>query len=275
MAGFKLALIVISYFGLGSVAKWIISYWYPFTRWIWDYICDYLTFPHLPILIKDSLTALVFFLPLGVNALWQIRNGATEDFQKSHRILGGVFGVLFLVIICKDVFTSIASAVAALPQGFSDNYQPKIVQKVISLAEAVGQIPDAAVGIAFGAYASLVTIGLAYARKRYGVIPARQMLSRGFKLFYKTFSFAAISLSLLSGVATGMSLANGLGEHSTAILASLAILLTIMGLIGAAAAFSPKKLFLTTGAAIGFIFAAVLFETTVSAIRFIETIPKS
>ena len=32
LAGFKLALIVISYFGLGSVAKWVISHWYPFTR---------------------------------------------------------------------------------------------------------------------------------------------------------------------------------------------------------------------------------------------------
>ena len=61
LAGFKLAVIVIGYFGFGSFAKWVISYWYPFTRLVWDTIMNTFSLLILPILVKVSLTALVFF----------------------------------------------------------------------------------------------------------------------------------------------------------------------------------------------------------------------
>ena len=118
LAGFKLGVIVIGYLGLGSVAKWVISYWYPFTRLLWDSVAHFLSLPIFPVIVKDSLTALVFFLPLGMTAIWQKLSGKT-DSNDSHRIMGAVFGLLFLFIICKDVMSSILSSLALSIQSLS------------------------------------------------------------------------------------------------------------------------------------------------------------
>lgn len=115
LAGFKLAVIVIGYFGLGSVAKWVISYWYPFTRWVWDSVANLLYLPIFPVIVKDSLTALIFFLPLGGAALWRKVAGRTGEGD-SHRVLGAAFGSLFLIIICKDVLQTIAESLASPAQ---------------------------------------------------------------------------------------------------------------------------------------------------------------
>ena len=104
LAGFKLALIVIGWFGLGSVASWVIERWYPFTRWVWDQMTEFFLWPTLPIVVKDSLTALVFFLPLGIGAIFQARHKDESRFRQ--RLLGTFFGCFFLVLICRDVLSS-------------------------------------------------------------------------------------------------------------------------------------------------------------------------
>lgn len=109
LAGFKLAVIVIGYFGFGSLAKWIIQFWYPFTRWVWDQITFNLSLPNLPNTVKDSLTAFVFFLPLGVTALLNLKNGNAELTSAPKRSFALFLGLLLLVIVCKDAVTEIAS----------------------------------------------------------------------------------------------------------------------------------------------------------------------
>jgi hypothetical protein len=117
LAGFKLALILISWFGLGSVASWVISYWYPFTRRVWDLVCDYLSIPVFSDLVKDSLTALVFFLPIGVSSI-SCRHSLDGGSLKI-RFLGAFFGFFLLFVICRDVFLAIYTSVDfSLSSGF-------------------------------------------------------------------------------------------------------------------------------------------------------------
>ncbi|OOE86853.1 hypothetical protein BZG73_03155, partial [Salinivibrio siamensis] len=124
LAGFKLAVIVIGYFGFGSVAKWIISYWYPFTRWVWNQVAIVLYLPEFPLIVKDSLTALVFFMPLGITAISQRIRGV-EKSEEKHRVSSALFGFLFLILICKDVITSILDSLSTSIQEFnsSEEYQ--------------------------------------------------------------------------------------------------------------------------------------------------------
>ncbi len=136
LAGFKLALIVTGWFGLGSVAQWVITRWYPFTRWVWDQVTAYFEFPELPVVVKDSLTALVFFLPLGIGALLSRNNNMTAGSILRHRLLAAFFGVLFLGLICKDVFTSIAEAIANQPNS-SDARIVATIEKISSYMDGV------------------------------------------------------------------------------------------------------------------------------------------
>jgi hypothetical protein len=69
VAGFQLAVAVIGYVGVGALASWVVSVWFPFTREMWQLLIQYMKLPfHLTNIEKDSLTTLVFFYP------WQFRD---------------------------------------------------------------------------------------------------------------------------------------------------------------------------------------------------------
>lgn len=116
LAGFKLALIVIGWFGAGSVAKWVLEHWYPFTRWVWDVFAIALSFPQLPIAIKDSLTALVFFMPLGVTALLWPSNSQIGNTSVWIRLIAIVLGLILLLVVSKDAIFEIFSNTTEITQ---------------------------------------------------------------------------------------------------------------------------------------------------------------
>ena len=108
--GFKLALIVSSYIGAGSFAKWVISVWYPATRRFWAIAAENLSFPVLTDSEKDALTALCFFIPFGISALITAIKGreieadyAIEIERLSATILGGAF----FYLICRSIIQSL------------------------------------------------------------------------------------------------------------------------------------------------------------------------
>lgn len=107
LAGFKLGMILIGWFGFGSVAKWVIEHWYPFTRWIWDMVAISFNFPALPIAVKDSLTALVFFLPLGLTALFLPRSEDAANQSKAIRLVALFLGIALLLVVSKDAIGEI------------------------------------------------------------------------------------------------------------------------------------------------------------------------
>lgn len=95
-AGFQVATIVLSFFGLGAVASWLIRHWFPFTRWVWGQVLEYVHLPEITDAEKDALTTLVFFLPLGLYALANRR----EDQRDQKYRVGGLFaGAVFFCIM--------------------------------------------------------------------------------------------------------------------------------------------------------------------------------
>jgi len=106
LAGFKLAAIVISYIGFGSVAKWFVEYWYPFTRKLWDWITASLSIPEFTVPVKDSLTALLFFLPLGLTAIYQCLYPPERISSNTYRAFAGILGILFFYLVTKDALAA-------------------------------------------------------------------------------------------------------------------------------------------------------------------------
>ena len=107
LAGFKLAIIVIGYIGIGSLAKWVIEQWYPFTRWVWNNVIAYFNFPKITDVEKDALTAMVFFLPLGITAaIYRIKK-IEEEVSLRVKITSLSLGVLFVYLICQNVINFI------------------------------------------------------------------------------------------------------------------------------------------------------------------------
>lgn len=110
LAGAKLAIIILSYIGFGSVAKWVIERWYPFTRWIWDQIVRFFDLPALSIIEKDALTVLVFFAPLGLSSYLQFRKrGSTEAIRLRTRLISAVFAIACILIVCYDIISFVLS----------------------------------------------------------------------------------------------------------------------------------------------------------------------
>jgi len=275
LAGFKLALILISYFSLGSVAKWIISHWYPFTRWLWDAVCDFFTFPHLPVLVKDSLTALVFFLPLGFSAVISIWKSENQDSQRTHRVVGSVFGAVFLVIICKDVLTSIAESITVDARTVTDTYFSQLISEIAKVAELVDSIGTTAILTGSVIYLISAMSIIQLLRRRLGTDRVNTILQTFSRRFFRFTAAGSTMISILLGAVFGFAVDIGIGEQDTSILIAITIMMVICALIATAALFVPRKLFLTTGAAMAFLLAAVLFEFAVAAIKLIETLPQS
>jgi len=104
LAGAKLATIILGYVGVGSFAKWVIEEWYPFTRWVWDQVTVFLDLPSLSQIEKDSLTVLVFFLPLGISAfLNKVRGNTEQNPTLKTRFISALFGIFCILIICFDL----------------------------------------------------------------------------------------------------------------------------------------------------------------------------
>lgn len=267
LAGFKLALIVISYFGLGSVAKWVISHWYPFTRWLWDLFCEYYKLPIFPVVVKDSLTALVFFIPLAMAAIIEIRKKSEDENKNTHRLLGAFFGFLFLVLICKDVISSIVYELSNMA-----NLENSIIRKIIVDMEIAFEFFTSLYGfLAIILYFGSGMFVFFYTRKNPN---QRKLILRYVRKMsgFGTSIFAAMSAgSLLYAFAW---LSDGSrNEAERDIVVAISIMFIIVTIILAAVAFSPRKLFVTAGACIAFVAAAMCFELVVWFVSFIENAP--
>lgn len=110
MAGFEVSLKIISFFGIGSIASWVLDSWVPFTRYIWDLLFAWLTLPEIPDLEKDALTTAFFFLPMGLWALF------SEKYNRENNLFqlpGMLTGILFLGVVGFHFFHSLAVTMVA------------------------------------------------------------------------------------------------------------------------------------------------------------------
>ncbi|MDB2439528.1 hypothetical protein N9W89_12510 [Hellea sp.] len=100
LAGFNLAAAFVGFFGIGAFASWVLESWRPFTHWIWDSFFKWLQWPALSDLEKDALTAVLFFLPMGV---WSIvrryRKGKDGPFSVITISVATIAAASFLYLV--------------------------------------------------------------------------------------------------------------------------------------------------------------------------------
>lgn len=272
LAGFKLAVIVISYIGIGSVAKWILFYWYPFTRWVWAQATLSLGLPELPIPVKDSLTALIFFLPLGTIALANRIRPQPDSSSGIYRALSLLLGLAFLYFVCKDAFTEIMRSVAENSSQRQAHSRVDVIVRYLD-SEVLGiSLKDLLIAIPVGLFTIFSVVLLIPERWSIQKTTAIQKLRRAslnsglrvilmiiFSLFQILYLFLSIGLLRYNNIFT------------TPVIFSILILLVSLLCIILAVSYAPKKLFISMGAAVAFIFAALLFEIFLLMLGFIES----
>lgn len=112
LAGLKLTAAFMTFFGIGTLGQWLITTFYPFTRLLWGDFLSWLRLPDISNLEKDALTALLFFLPLGVSSVISVifkrdEDAATDDELIADRKTAIIFGLLFFIIICGGLITTL------------------------------------------------------------------------------------------------------------------------------------------------------------------------
>lgn len=269
LAGFKLALIVVGYFGIGSVAKWVLTHWYPFTRWVWDKFCEYFTIPLFPIPLKDSLTALIFFIPLGSSALLSFLRNDDDEYNITHRFFGSFFGITFLFIICKDALTSIGNSISNIET--SKEIINKIKESIQTAYDIFNNIPSWTWFLIIATYISVAFFMYFYFTRSEKRRALFLVYSKKYTIYNLIFFLSILLLFSIYFII--ISVMDPSGGMEISLILSISIIIIILSIIIASIAFVPKKLFLTAGACIAFVIAALCFEISIAVISFIERAP--
>jgi len=250
LAGFKLATIVIGYIGAGSISKWIIEQWYPFTRWLWDNIFSYLNLPKIGQIEKDSLTALLFFLPMGISGTFSLRHAGSEQKGLYIQVISGALGAIFFIILCWDVVHfSLQSITPAIMVEFEQHYQNAItLLNIVYNNSFLG-----AIAVLF--YILMIIIFITK-------MPQGEKWKR--RLWIANIVSAAFFalVLLLPGIYAALISGNALPIISVVLI----IFIVVMCIFR-----SPVILLVTSGASLAFISSAMIYEICLSIISFIES----
>ena len=270
LAGFKLAIIVISYFGVGSLAKWVIEEWYPFTRWLWDNIFTYFSFPEISDIEKDGLTVMAFFLPLGITSLiYRIRK-IDEDTSPNIRIISASLGVLFVYIMCENIIQFILEnakmneyLVAIFEKYYAEEFSTVLVVLAVNFlvciffvldkkewVERLQQRPQDVVPLE-RMFIAMLTLNVRYMTAYH----------RMFVGANRVFMLVGIAIYILIGAMISVSLDSYLPLVAV-IFVGISVIVSV--------SYAPKKLMLAAGASLAFISAAYMYELFELARDFIE-----
>lgn len=122
-AGFQIAVAIVSFLGVGAISDWLLTNWFPFTRWVWGQIVLNINIalnidlPELTLAEKDALTTTLFFLPLGISAVvHRLRTGAPAvkgtllDREFRSRIYALLIGAGFIYVMGGSVIRDAVEA---------------------------------------------------------------------------------------------------------------------------------------------------------------------
>ena len=269
LAGFKLAIIILGYFGVGSLAKWIIEQWYPFTRWVWDNVLLYFHIPEISDIEKDALTAIVFFFPLGVTALVYRFRKLDDGTTPRQRLISASLGILFVYIMCRNVIDFV----------FANAKMSKGLETLLSGAD------DLILVITLAVFVQVVLFFLFHFNLFDKLSGSIKISDNTRRIFIKlsqiiisigTFMEKIISKAnkpALGGVVAFYAIVGMLTSISLDNYLPLATIAYVGFVVIAAVTYAPKKLMLAAGASIALIFAAYGYEGLVAAVEFIENSP--
>lgn len=142
LAGFQITATLVGSIGLGAIANWILVHWIPFTRFVWTKILEYINFPDIAPEEKDALTAVAFFLPMAISAIWAIQH--TENNKKIHvKLFATVVGFAFFIIIGQRL---IIDTIKAIDENISSkdffNHSMLILTLTSLLITTIGVLVD-------------------------------------------------------------------------------------------------------------------------------------
>ncbi len=255
LAGFQLAAVVIGFFGSGALAKWILYNWFPFTRYLWSLVLAYIKLPEVTAAEKDALTTMVFFLPMGLWALYAkfFRKAPTPPL--TYKIPALFVGALFVVLLGE--------------QFLSDAYE---------LAKSFKMPPSISLWVdAFGYWQGgliflviLVVVPFLGAFYFHMLWRSRNNIINWILDF--CFHLAAI---LANALVLGASVfaAGSLFYFEIGPIRSAAFLLTIVLLL-VAVYFNPSRLLVSFGVFLMFVVASLGFEALVWVIGVVQDAPK-
>lgn len=261
LAGFKLAVIVLSYIGLGSVASWFVENWYPFTRHIWDTVSSSLGLPQIPLLVKDSLTALVFFIPLGVTALYQIFVPPENRPTVAFKTMAAILGVFLFILVTKNVLSAIILSLDLDNSTLNDSPTIRLVFLILlSILTIFALSSD-------NGWTSIDTFIEGVIGKFIDDLNLYVQL---------TVMFFVLALGIYFVYLGSVHLNLQLELEKIDLRHELNIAVLLLGatvfLIWLAAFFAPRKLYVATGASFAFVLAALIFEIILRFKSYIEAV---
>jgi len=266
LAGFQLAGGVISFFGIGAIAKWILEHWLPFTRWAWGEIFAYIRLPDISAAEKDSLTTLAFFVPMAISSAisWWTRERTLLDTSRSQadvakelraRIYAAIAGTIFMVIVGGGVIQDTIS----------------LFMPVVTNSEKEGLLDTEAFAW-IGLFAMVVTLiasisAMIYWIKRRISTWRRHFISAAMSVAASGMS-AIMSLVSFGAMFSGIVIAAGeLGPIRT--VAPILVLLSLLATIY----LNPARLLKTAGVVIALVVASLGWDLALWAVEAVETAP--
>jgi hypothetical protein len=142
LAGFQLAISLVGFFSLTALAKWIVSEWIPFTRWVWDQISLRFNLPIFSDIEKDALTNLAFFTPMAISSVvFYIVDGKNNENRPNYP-LALILGFGFFIIMGRDVIQEIFRAAEDMPTNF-------VIEALEPLVELVTVVYSASIMLFF------------------------------------------------------------------------------------------------------------------------------
>jgi predicted membrane protein len=282
-AGFQIAVTLIGSIGFGAFASWITTYWFPFTRWAWGGLFDWINFPQVSAAEKDALTTLMFFLPMAATSfLFKNSNHQSEDIGELNpslqRAMAFGIGIIILYIMAGSVFSEAIIVLEATSESqLADLASSEYVRDYFPyIATILYSIPILLRPHVFVYQIKMIPL---IGRSLYYIF-IRDSFHRKYILWSKrhTKTTRTISITIIIVMmflvlfALGLPYAMNAVDLGVIIIASILLILLSLALT---VLFDPDRLMKTAGVVIAIVLASVLWDVGMIIVNFVETAPMS
>ncbi|WP_127566895.1 hypothetical protein [Glycocaulis alkaliphilus] len=275
-AGFQIAATLLGTLGIGAFANWVVNYWFPFTRWAWGGLFDWVNLPDITAAEKDALTTLMFFLPLAITSIFFKSKPADQISDPSpafQRTIALGIGFVILYIMAGSVFSE---AIAIIESTENENSFRAInkddeflVSIIIIILYSIPLLLRPKIFLPFyipvvGRRVKYILYNNAYFRRYIRWTDRHARIIRQISFVY-IFCFA-VGVFIITFLPYALNAVN-LGIFIiVCVLAILASLLTTVRL-------DPTRLMKTAGVVLLIVMASILWDLWMVAVTFIETAP--
>jgi hypothetical protein len=288
LAGFQIAVSIVGFFGIGTVATWILEHWLPLTRLAWTRILELVNVPDISSPEKDALTTLAFFAPMAISSFisWYTRKNPnrtepwTETLESDVakevrlRIMAAVVGTIFMIAVGGSV---VQDAVTLFTTDSPTTVDVSVRKPVFNI-ETFAQIGLLVSVLTFllAVSVSIYVLSIRSKRLSYRVKYAIVFLTKYAKPVRKNVYSAAfgVATSIISSLLSLVSFATMFGgiifaSGQLGLIRTTAPLLVLTSLL-ATIFLDPTRLLKTGGVVIAFVLASLGGDLAVMLVRAVE-----